>query len=63
MMMLNTNEDTDDKDVNGGLASVAHACHPRYLGGRDKEDQGSKPAQANISQDCISKKPITKNGW
>jgi hypothetical protein len=27
--------------------SVAHACNPRYSGGRDQEDCGSKPAQAN----------------
>jgi hypothetical protein len=25
---------------------VAHACNPRYSGGRDQEDHGSKPAQA-----------------
>jgi hypothetical protein len=28
----------------------------------DQEDHGSKPAQANSSQDPISKKPITKRG-
>jgi hypothetical protein len=42
---------------------VAHAGNPSYLGGRDQEDRGSKPAQANSSQDPISKKPITKKGW
>jgi hypothetical protein len=26
---------------------VANACNPSYSGGRDQEDQGSKPAQAN----------------
>jgi hypothetical protein len=26
----------------------------RYLGGRDQEDQGSRPAQAKSSQDSIS---------
>jgi hypothetical protein len=39
---------------------MAHACNPSYSGGRDQEDNGSKPAQANRSQDPISKKPITK---
>jgi hypothetical protein len=29
---------------------VAHSCNPSYSGGRDKEDQGSKPAQANSFQ-------------
>jgi hypothetical protein len=43
--------------------TVAHACNPSYLGGRDQKDHGSKPAQANSSQDPISKKKkITKNG-
>jgi hypothetical protein len=32
-------------------APVAHACSPNYLGGRDLEDQGSKPTWANSSQD------------
>jgi hypothetical protein len=35
--------------------SVAHACNPSYSGGRDLEDQGSKPAQANSLRDPISK--------
>jgi hypothetical protein len=30
-------------------ALVAHACNPSHLGGRDKEDHGSKPAGANSS--------------
>jgi hypothetical protein len=34
---------------------VAHACNPSYSGGRDQEDHGLKPAQANSSQDPISK--------
>jgi hypothetical protein len=41
---------------------VAHACNPTYSVGRDQEDHGSKPAQANSSRDPISKKPITKIG-
>jgi hypothetical protein len=44
-------------------APVAHACNPSYSGGKDKEDQGSKPAWASSSQDPISKIPITKKGW
>jgi hypothetical protein len=35
---------------------VAHTCNPTYSGGRDQEDCGSKPAQANRSQDPILKK-------
>jgi hypothetical protein len=41
---------------------VAHACNPSYSGGRDKEDHGSKPAQANSSRDPISKNPSQKIG-
>jgi hypothetical protein len=35
---------------------VAHACHPSFSGGRDQEDRGLKPAQANSSRDPILKK-------
>jgi hypothetical protein len=41
---------------------VAHACNPSYSGGRDQEDQSSKPARANSLQDPISKKPIMRKG-
>jgi hypothetical protein len=41
---------------------MARACNPYYSGGRDQEDRGSKPAQANSSRDPISKKTITKKG-
>jgi hypothetical protein len=41
---------------------VAHACNPSYSGGRDHEDQGSKPALANSSRDLILKVPNTKKG-
>jgi hypothetical protein len=34
---------------------VAHACNPSYSGGRDQEDRGLKPVQANSSKDPISK--------
>jgi hypothetical protein len=30
-------------------ALVAYDCNPSYLGSRDQEDQGLKPAQANNS--------------
>jgi hypothetical protein len=36
---------------------VAHACNPRYLGGRNQKDHGLK---LNSSQDPISKITITK---
>jgi hypothetical protein len=39
---------------------VAHTCNPSYSGGRDQEDHDSKPAQANSSQDPISKNPSQK---
>jgi hypothetical protein len=41
-------------------APVAHACNPSYSEGRDQEDHGLKPAQANSSGDFISQNPITK---
>jgi hypothetical protein len=35
---------------------VAHTCNPSYSEGRDQEDRGSKPAQANSStRSCIIK--------
>jgi hypothetical protein len=37
---------------------VTHACNPGYSGGKDQEDQISKPAQANSLQDPISRKKI-----
>jgi hypothetical protein len=36
-------------------ALVAHAYNSRYSGVGDQEDKGSKPVQANSSQDPISK--------
>jgi hypothetical protein len=35
---------------------VAHACNPGYSGGRDQEDQSSKPVQANSSLETLSQK-------
>jgi hypothetical protein len=34
---------------------VAHACNSSYSGGVYQEDHNSRPAQANSSQDPISK--------
>jgi hypothetical protein len=33
---------------------VAHVCNPSFLVGKDQEDHGSKPAQANSSQGSLS---------
>jgi hypothetical protein len=42
---------------------VAHTCNPSYSGGRDQEDHGSKPAQANSSGDpTLKKKTMQKKG-
>jgi hypothetical protein len=41
---------------------VAHTYNPRYWGGRDQEDGGLKPTQANSLRDPISKTPFTKKG-
>jgi hypothetical protein len=38
-----------------GWVAVAHTCNPSDSGGRDQEDRGSKPAQANSSGDPTSK--------
>jgi hypothetical protein len=41
---------------------VACPCNPSYMGDRDQEDRGSKPAQVNSLQDPILKIPNTKKG-
>jgi hypothetical protein len=38
---------------------VAYAYNPSHSGGRDQEDHGTKPPQANNSQDPIWKILIT----
>jgi hypothetical protein len=38
-----------DQERLKGQVLVAHAYSPSYLGGRDQEDHGSKPAWANSS--------------
>jgi hypothetical protein len=42
---------------------VAHAYNLSYYGGRDREDQVLKPAQANNLRDLISKILNTKKDW
>jgi hypothetical protein len=42
--------------------AIAHTCNPSYSGGRDQEDYGLKPAQANSLRDPILKKTNTKKG-
>jgi hypothetical protein len=41
---------------------VAHTCYPRYSGGRDQEDQGSKPARATSSKRPYLEKNFNKKG-
>jgi hypothetical protein len=55
---INTNE-----IGGGGWAPVAHACNPTYCGGRDQEDRGLKPIQANSFKDPISKILNTRKVW
>jgi hypothetical protein len=45
-----------------GQVLVAHASNPSYLGGKDQENCGLKPARANSSQDPSSIKIIIKKG-
>jgi hypothetical protein len=44
------------KEITTGWVSESHACNPSYSGGRDQEDRGLKPAQANCSQKTLHKK-------
>jgi hypothetical protein len=41
---------------------MVHAYNPSYPGGRNQEDHGSKPAQANSSTRPYLKKPFTEIG-
>jgi hypothetical protein len=47
-------------DALGSWMLVAHTCNPSYSGGRDQEDRGSKPAQANSSKRPYLEKLFTK---
>jgi hypothetical protein len=40
---------------------VDHACNTGYSGGRDQEDHGSKPVQANSSTRPYLEKTLHKN--
>jgi hypothetical protein len=45
-------------------APVAHAYNPSYSEGRDQDDHGSKPTQANSFCKTLSQKTLHKNrGW
>jgi hypothetical protein len=46
---------TKQEEENFSQSLVAHACNPSYSGNRDHEDCGLRPAEANSSQDPISK--------
>jgi hypothetical protein len=50
-----------DRYLKNSQAPVAHACNPRYSRGRDQEDQGSMPVQANNSQDPVLKTTYHKS--
>jgi hypothetical protein len=49
------------KETHAG-AGGSHTCNPIYPGGRDQEDRGLRPAQANSSGDTILKIPNTVYG-
>jgi hypothetical protein len=57
MMYIDT---LGSKVLSLGQVLVAHACNPSNTGGSDQDDQGSRPAQTNSSQDPISKIPNRK---
>jgi hypothetical protein len=44
------------------LIILSHACNPKYSGGRDQEDGGSKPDQANSSVRPYLEKTLYKKG-
>jgi hypothetical protein len=48
------------KETTDSQVLVTHAHNPSYLGGRDQEDCGSKPAWANSARNPILKIPNTK---
>jgi hypothetical protein len=48
--------------INPDWELVAHAYNPNYPGGRDQDDQGSKPAWVNSLRDTILTKTVTKLG-
>jgi hypothetical protein len=50
------------KNLTISWAPVAHAYNPSYSGGRDPEDHGLKPAQANSSLNLDKNHPKKKKG-
>jgi hypothetical protein len=52
---------TSNKRSFVSLVPVAHACNPRYSGGRDQDDYSSKPVWTNSLWYPISKNPTQKN--
>jgi hypothetical protein len=46
-------------------ALVTHTCNPSYVGGWDREDRGSKPAQMNTSWDYLqnNQSKTDMDGW
>jgi hypothetical protein len=45
-----------------GQVPVTHTCNPSYSGGRDQDNCGLKPSQANSSMRPYLEKPFTKIG-
>jgi hypothetical protein len=43
------------EDINFSQVPVAHTCNPRYSGGRDQEDHGSK-STGHIVHETLSQK-------
>jgi hypothetical protein len=50
----------ENQEFKASWVQVAHACNPSNSGGRDQEDGGLKPAQANSLRDPMLKNPSNK---
>jgi hypothetical protein len=46
------------QDCSTSWVLVAHTYNPSYSGGRDQEDQGSKPARQIVHKTLYLEKPI-----
>jgi hypothetical protein len=44
------------------IISLAHACNPSYLGGRDQEDLFKASPRQIVLNNLARRKPITKRG-
>jgi hypothetical protein len=51
-----------EKSLNS-RASVAHACNPSYLQGRNQEDHGLSLAWQIVQETLCGKYPNRKKGW